>query len=341
MLQKGLIQPSTSPFSSPVLLVRKHNGSWRFCVDYRALNAITVSDGFLIPTIDELLDELGGAWWFAKLDLLQGYHQIRMHSANIAKTVFRTHYKHYEFKVMPFGLCNAPSSFQATMNLIFWPFLRRFIIVFFDHILIFNDSFENQLHHLEKTFQVLSKNQFVLKLSKCSFAQLQVEYLDHVVSHGQVAPVPAKVNAISQWLRPQSTRSLRSFLGLTGFSRRFIHGYATIAAPLVKATTKEPFQWTDNEQGAFDQLKQVLVTSLVLALPDFQAPFTVETDASGVGIGTMLSQNGHPVAFFRKPFSVKLLRASTYVRELFVITAAVKKWRHYLLGHRFTILIDH
>ena len=341
MLQKGLIQPSTSPFSSPVLLVKKQDGSWRFCVDYRALNALTVRDRFPIPTIDELLDELGGACYFSKLDLLQGYHQIRMHSDDIPKTAFRTHHGHYEFKVMSFGLCNAPSSFQATMNQIFQPYLRRFIIVFFDDILIYSRSMDDHLRHLDITFQVLFVNQFVLKLSKCYFAQPQVEYLGHLVSHKGVEPLPSKISAIQQWPTPHTTKAVRSFLGLAGFYRRFIQGYATLAAPLVKATTLDPFQWTPEAQLAFEKLKLALSSAPVLALPDFSIPFTVKTDASGVGMGAILSQKGHPIAFFSKPFSAKLLRSSTYVRELFAITAAIKKWRQYLLGHRFIILTDH
>ncbi|XP_006584211.2 uncharacterized protein [Glycine max] len=183
MLQRGIIQPSKSPFSSSVLLVKKSDNTWRFCVDYRALNALTIKDHFPIPTIDELLDELGGASCFSKLDLLQGYHQIHMQSEDIPKTTFRTHHGHFEFKVMPFGLCNAPSSFQATMNTLFRPYLQRFIIVFFDDILIYSVSLSDHLRHLQTTFQVLYDNHFVLKLSKCLFAQPQVEYLGHLVSH--------------------------------------------------------------------------------------------------------------------------------------------------------------
>ena len=221
MHQKGLIQPSNSPFSSPVLLVKKHDGTWHFCVDYRALNSLTMKDRFSLPTIDELLDELGDARYFSKLDLLQGYHQIRMHSGDISKTAFRTHHGHYEFRVMPFGLCNAPSSFQATMNSLFRPYLHRFIIVFFDDILIYSTTFAEHLTHLEVAFQVLLSHQFVLKLSKCFFAQAQVEYLGHMVSFAGVQPVPSKISAIQQWPIPQTTRAVRSFLGLAGFYRCF------------------------------------------------------------------------------------------------------------------------
>jgi len=171
-------------------------------VDYHALNAITVPDNFPIPTIDELLDELGAAIWFSKLDLLQGYHQIRMKPEDIHKTAFRTHDGHFEFQVLPFGLSNAPATFQTTMNALFRPHLCKFIIIFFDDILIYSTTWEDHLLHLQITFELLSVNQFYLKLSKCSFALQQVEYLGHVVSVGSVGPDTAKIKVMLQWPPP-------------------------------------------------------------------------------------------------------------------------------------------
>ena len=341
MLAKGFIQPSSSPLSSPVLLVKKKDGSWRFCVDYRALNAITVRDCFPVPTVDGLLDELGGARWFSKLDLMQGYHQILMNTTNISKTSFRTHQGHYEFRVMPFGLCNAPFSFQATMNQLFQPYLRKYIIVLFDDILIYSRTMHDHLLHLETAFQVLMAGQFPLKLSKCTFAQQQLEYLGHMVSANGVKPVPEKVQAIQQWPTPCTSQALRGFLGLAGFYRRFIRGYAALAAPLTKLLRHGQFDWSQEADTAFQNLKNALTVVPVLALPDFSTPFMVETDTSGSGMGAVLTLGGHPLAYYNKQFFPKLLNSSTYVRELAAITATVKKWRQYLLGHHFIILTDH
>lgn len=168
-----------------------------------------------------------------------------------------------------------------------------------------------------------------------------MEYLGHIVSSQGVAPIEDKVLAIQQWTTPRFTRALRSFLGLAGFYRKFIRGYASITTPLHKLITKDPFERTQAAQQAFTKLNEALTTAPVLMLPNFSLPFTLETDASGVGMGAVLSQNGHPIAFFSKPFSPKLLRASAYVRELFAITFVVKKWQQYLLGHRIIILTNH
>ena len=341
LLESGLIQPSMSPYSSPVLLVKKKDGTWRMCVDYRALNAVTVRDRFPIPTIDELLDELGGAAWFSKLDLRQGFHQILMHGPDVEKTAFRTHQGHYEYRVMPFGLCNAPSTFQAAMNTLLTPFLRKFAAVFFDDILIYSRTLASHLHHLELIFQTLLQSQYYLKKTKCLFAQKQIEYLGHVVSGQGVEPEPSKVQAMVQWPTSSSAKELRSFLGLTGFYRKFIKNYAMITAPLTSLCSKEPFEWPSEAQSAFDRLKTAMTSAPVLALPDFDEPFIIETDASGAGMGAVLMQKGHPLAFFSKQFGPRMVHASTYVRELHAIVAAVRKWRQYLLGHPFTIFTDH
>ncbi|KAI0495115.1 hypothetical protein KFK09_025262 [Dendrobium nobile] len=341
LLKNKLIQPSLSPCAVPALLVPKKDGSWRMCMDSRAINKITVKFRFPVPRIEELLERLAGATVFSKLDLRSGYHQIRIRPGDEWKTAFKTRHGLYEWRVMPFGLCNAPSTFMRLMTEVLKPFLNISCVVYFDDILVFSASIADHLIHLADIFSVLRQNQLFLNSSKCEFAASTVYFLGFVISGAGVCVDQRKVEAITNWPIPKSFTEIRSFHGLANFYRRFIKNFSTIMAPITDCLKQKHFQWGADQTSSFEEIKLALSSAPVLALPNFEKPFHVDTDASGVGIGAVLSQENRPVEFFSEKLCPSRQNWSVYEQELYAVVRALKQWESYLLQQEFVLCSDH
>ncbi|KAL4030756.1 hypothetical protein IC575_009007 [Cucumis melo] len=265
LLDKGFIRPSVSSWGAPVLFVKKKDGSMRLCIDYRELNKVTVKNRYPLPRIDDLFDQLQGATVFSKIDLWSGYHQLRIKDEDVPKTAFRSRYGHYEFIVMSFGLTNAPVVFMDLMNRVFREFLDTFVIVFIDDILIYSKTEAEHEKHLRMVLQTLRDNKLYAKFSKCEFWLKQVSFLGHVVSKAGVSVDPAKIEAVTGWTRPSTISEVRSFLGLAGYYRRFVENFSRMATPLTQLTRKgAPFVWSKACEDSFQNLKQKLVTAVLL-----------------------------------------------------------------------------
>jgi hypothetical protein len=341
LLKANMIKESTSPFASPALLVKKKSGEWRLCVDYRKLNAYTIKNKFPMPIIEELFEELYGACWFSTLDLRSGFHQIMVAPEDQYKTAFQTHSGHYEYSVMPYGLTGAPATFQSVMNHVLAPLLRKCVVVFIDDILIYSTSFEEHIRHVQQVFQLLQDHQFKVRLSKCSFAQQKLHYLGHVLTPNGVSTDPSKVQDVQNWPSPTSVKDVRSFLGLAGYYRRFVQHFGMIAKPLTDLLKKGTiFIWSKDCETAFQLLKNALLTAPVLALPNFSKPFVVETDASETGVGAVLQQDGHPIAYVSKALGPRTQGLSTYEKESLAILLAIDQWKAYLYPAEFIIHTD-
>ncbi|XP_059663382.1 uncharacterized protein LOC132309045 [Cornus florida] len=341
LVDAGYIRPSKAPYGAPVLFQRKKDGSLHMCIDYRALNKVTIKNKYPIPLIADLFDQLGGACYFTKLDLRSGYYQVRIADGDEPKTTCVTRYGSYEFLVMPFGLTNAPATFCTLMNKLFHPYLDRFVVVYLDDIVVYSATLEEHVQHLRAVFQVLRENDLYVKMEKCSFAQEKVLFLGHKIWNGKLMMDEAKVRAIQEWEPPTKVTELRSFLGLVNYYRRFIKGYSARAAPLTDLLKKaRAWSWTESCQGAFDDLKRAVIEEPVLSLPDHSKPYEVHTDASDFATGGMLMQEEHPIAYESRKLNDTERRYTVQEKEMTAVIHCLRTWRHYLLGAQFVIKTD-
>ncbi|GJX90434.1 putative reverse transcriptase domain-containing protein [Tanacetum coccineum] len=322
---KGFIRPSSSPWGAPVLFVKKKDGSFRMCIDYRELNKLTVKNRYPLPRIDDLFDQLQGSSVYSKIDLRSGYHQLRVREEDIPKTAFRTRYGHYEFQVMPFGLTNAPAVFMDLMNRVCKPYLDKFVIVFIDDILVYSKNKQEHKEHLKLILELLKKEELYAKFSKCEFWIPKVQFLGHVIDSKGIHVDPAKIEAIKDWASPKSPTEIRQFLGLAGYYRRFIEGFSKIAKPMTKLTQKKvKFVWGDKQEAAFQLLKQKLCSAPILALPEGSEDFIAYCDASKKGLGAVLMQREKVIAYASRQLKIHEKNYTTHDLELGAVVFALK-----------------
>ncbi|XP_061093063.1 uncharacterized protein LOC133125281 [Conger conger] len=347
MQRAGLIEPSTSPWAAPIVMVpKKTKDDWRFCVDFRRLNGVTKRDAYPFPRVDESLDAVAGSSWFTSLDLRSGYWQVPLTPDARPKTAFVTHGGLWQFKVLPFGLCNAPATFERLMDNVLAGIPRQECVVYLDDILAHGDSFETALGALRRVLERVTAAGLKLNPQKCRFMRREVRFLGHKLGSGGIGTAHEKVQAVEDWPTPSSGSEVKSFTGLASYYRRFVRDFSTIAAPLFRLQRpREKFIWTDECQRAFTSLKKALLEAPVLTPPDPTLPFILDTDASNVGVGAVLSQvtseGEKVVAYYSGSLNKHERRYCVTRRELLAVVMAVEHFKYYLGGLHFTVRSDH
>ena len=350
-LQTGRIRPSKSPIGAPVFFIKKKDGGLRFIQDYRALNEITIKNGYPLPLIDDLIHRLRGAHYFTKLDVRWGYNNVRIREGDEWKAAFRTNRGLFEPLVMYFGLTNSPATFQTMMNDLFHDLIMEgHVCIYLDDILIFTSDLETHRDVVRRVMEVLRANKLYLRAEKCEFEKTRIEYLGVIISHNHVEMDPVKVAGVAEWPTPKSRKEVQSFLGFTNFYRRFILNFSDDARPLFDLSKKDvTFRWGISEEEAFTKLKKSITSAPTLTLPSDNQPFRVEADGSGVATGAVLSQlssedgKWHPVSFLSKSLSAVERNYEIHDVEMLAVMRALEEWRHYLEGARqpFEIWTDH
>lgn len=348
MESQGIIRKSCSRYASPIVIVAKkidNSGKQKFrlCVDYRKLNDITIDDKYPLPNINSILDKLGQAQYFTSLDLAKGYHQIKVHPNDIPKTAFVTPFGLYEYLRMPFGLKNAPATFQRLMNEILRDYINKICVVYLDDILIFSTSLQEHIQSLTLIFKKLAEHNLKVQFDKCSFMKKDTEFLGHVLTSEGMKPNPNKIKCIEEYPLPTTEKQLKGFLGATGFYRKFVKDYAKIAYPMIRYLKKgSKINTNDPEyRQAFEILKLNIMKHPILKFPNFNKPFTLFTDASNYAIGAVLTQEGQPVCYASRSLNDHEKNYSVTDKEFLAIVWAVGYFRPYLWGNRFKIITDH
>lgn len=352
LLDKGFIQPSSSPWGAPVLFVRKKGGALRMCIDYRAINSLcTKRLNTPLPRIDECLERLSGAKYFSQLDLTSGYHQIRIREEDVPKTAFVTRYGSFEWKVLPFGLSNSPSVFQKMMNTVLSGFVDKFVQLYLDDVLLYSRTAEEHLQHIRLVLERFRQHKLYVNPSKSSFNQKEVEFLGMRVSSEGILPSKSKVKAIQEWPRPTNVQEVRQFVGLASHYRRFLKNFSSVAAPLTELTKgtgpkRRSIVWSSACQQAFESLKFMMTHAPVLQAPDMSKPYIIETDSSDFGCGGVLLQKDdhgvlHPLAFESKKFSSAERNYPAQERELLGVLHALRTWRCFIDGADYVVYTDH
>ena len=348
MSEQGLIEKSNSPWSFPLVLVRKKDGTLRCCVDYRLLNDVTVKDSYPLPRIDETLDALSGARWFSTLDLKSGYHQIALADKDKQKTAFSSGsgLSLWQWRVMPFGLCNAPATFERLMEVVLSGLHWKSLLVYLDDVIVFGTSFHEEIERLRDVFRRMRSAGLKLNPKKCHLFRREVTFLGHVVSSQGIGTDPAKTETVDSWPVPRNKKELRSFLGLCTYYRKFVRNFASIAAPLHWLTRDDvEYVWDEKCATAFKLLKSALTRSPILAYPDAGGEFILDTDASSCGIGAVLSQlqDGveRVVAYYSRSLSSPERNYCATRRELLAVVDAIRHFHHFLYGTAFRVRTDH